>query len=505
MLHKPYTYLLAFLILLPLATAAQETGKITGKVVDAKTGEGLPGANVTIKGSYYGATSDIDGNVRIDKVNRGTYILEVSLLGYKLVQFTNFKVEPGGTATFRAKMEETVLSIDQDIVVVGQKPLFDIEETASKRSIDQADLTAAAVQDVQSIVSMQAGVVYADNEIHIRGGRTHENAYLLDGISVQDPLAGTGFGLQLSPGSIQEMEVITGGYNAEYGQATSGIVNITTREGAERYSGALSYKTDHYGLNKDSRSNWNTDIFDMNLSGPEPITTYLLPALGLQIPGRMSFFGTFYGNLSDGYLRWVQTVGSNNQPDAWIVMAPQHMYSTTFGGSRWAPRRGNNYSWLGKLTYKPTPTAKIAYAYNESVVIDQNTQAIQTTLEHDEPNPGYQYLFQYIPDSANTFTQINTQHSLTWTQTLSKQTFFEVRLSRYQAHVRGDANGKGFDSYLEPQDIVTYPIRYYNLGKDTVGVIQGDGFYDLGSPESWRDHMITEYTAKFDLTNFFTE
>ena len=492
-------------LLLPLIAAAQDQGRITGKVVDAKTGEGLPGANVTVKGTYYGATSDIDGNVRIEKVNGGTYTLEVSLLGYKLIQFTNFKVEAGSSATFRAKMEETVLTLDQDIVVVGQKPLFDIEETASNRKIEQADIQAAAVQNVQSIVSLQAGVVYADNEIHIRGGRTHENAYLLDGISVQDPLAGTGFGLQLSPASIQEVEVITGGYNAEYGQATSGIVNITTREGADRYSGAVSYTTDHYGLNKESRSNWNTDIFDLNLSGPEPLTTFLLPALGVQIPGQLTFFGTLYTNLSDGYLRWVQTVGADNRPNDYLAIAPDHLYSSTFGGTRWAPRRSNNYSLLAKLTYKPVITSKISYAYNESVVIDQNTQAIQTTLEHDEPNPGYQYLFQYIPDSANTFTQVNTQHAASWTQTLSTQTFFEVRLSRYSAHVRGDANGKRFDAYLEPQDIVTYPVRYYNMDKDTVGVIQGDGFYDLGSPTSWRDHSITEYTAKFDLTNFFTE
>ena len=48
------------------------------------------------------------------------------------------------------------------------------------------------------------------------------------------------------------------------------------------------------------------------------------------------------------------------------------------------------------------------------------------------------------------------------------------------------------------------PITYYNLGHDTVGVVPGDGFYDLGSPTSWRDHFLTEYTIKGDLTNFFT-
>ncbi|HTR99252.1 MAG TPA: TonB-dependent receptor, partial [Bacteroidota bacterium] len=125
--------------------------------------------------------------------------------------------------------------------------------------------------------------------------------------------------------------------------------------------------------------------------------------------------------------------------------------------------------------------------------------------DHVEPNPGYQYQFQYIPDSANTFTQVNILHSVAWVQTLSKQTFFELRLSKYTAHVRGDANGKPFSAYIPPVDIVTYPIRYYNVGRDTVGVVPGDGFYDVGSPTVWTDHFMDEYTVKFDLTNFFTE
>ncbi|HMK37838.1 MAG TPA: carboxypeptidase regulatory-like domain-containing protein, partial [Bacteroidota bacterium] len=484
-----------------------DKGRIQGKVTDAKTGEGLPGANVTVKGTYYGGSSDFDGNVKIERVNPGVYVLEVSLLGYKTVQFTNVDVVAGGTATIRARMEETILAVGQEVVVVGEKPLFDIEETSSRRNVGQADIQAAAVQDVQGLVALQSGVVLADNEIHIRGGRASENAYLVDGISVQDPLAGTGFGLQLSPESIQEAEVITGGYNAEYGQATSGIVNITTREGADRYSGTFSYKTDHLG-NPAVRGNWNTDIANATLSGPEPITTALLPVLGIQIPGKMSFFATAYSNLTDGYTRWVESVGGDNRVSGYQVEAPGGLYSSIFpsgGGSAFSPRRSNNYAWMGKLTYRPTATAKIAYTYNESVVIDQNTQTVEATLEHVEPNPGYQYLFQYIPDSANTFTQVSIQNSLSWTQTLSKQMFFEVKLSLYTAHVRGDANGKPFSQYIEPQDIVKYPVRYYNQNTDTIGVVPGDGFYDLGSPTVWTDHFINEYTVKFDLTNFFTE
>ena len=90
------------------------------------------------------------------------------------------------------------------------------------------------------MVSQQAGVVKTKQHIHIRGGRTYENAFLLDGVRVQDPISGTGFGLQLSAISIEEVEVITGGFNAEYGQATSGIVNVKTSEGGDKYSGYIS-------------------------------------------------------------------------------------------------------------------------------------------------------------------------------------------------------------------------------------------------------------------------
>ncbi len=504
-----YIFLLVTLQGTFLSGQTPDRGRIEGKVTDAKTGEGLPGANAIVKGTYYGGTSDIEGDVKIDKVNPGLYTLEISLLGYKVVQFTSVKVEAGKTATFAAKLEETVLSIGQDIVIVGERPLFDIEETASRRSIGQQDIEAAALKSVQSIVALQSGVVQADNEIHIRGGRSNENAYLVDGVSVQDPLAGNGFGLQISPAAIEEVEVLTGGYNAEYGQATSGIVNITTREGAEKYSGGVSYKTDHYGLNDNSRANWYTDIYDVNLSGPEPLTRYVLPMLGIQIPGQMSFFGTVFANLTDGYTRWTEVIGSNNKPSGYQSQTSHAMYSSIypsfFGSYSTSPRRSNNYSWLAKWTYRPVGTVKIGYSYNESLVVDQNTQTVQATLERVEPNPGYQYLFQYIPDSAATFTQRNIQHSLSLTHTLSNSLFYEVRLSKYTAHVRGDANGKSFDQYFAPADIVTFPIRYYNQNTDTVGVVAGDGFYDIGAPTSWRDHFIEEYTLKFDLTNFFSE
>ncbi len=493
--------LLIFLLPKGWAQPISSKGKIAAKVVDAKNGEGLPGVNITIKGTYYGGVTDPNGNVLIQGINPGTYTVEVTLLGYKAVQLTAFKVIAGDTARLNVKLEETVLSLGQEVVIIGDKPLFNLEETQSSRSISGEEIKVAAVRSVQDVVALQTGVVQSDNEIHIRGGRTYENAYLVDGVSVQDVLGGTGFGLQLSPSSIKEAEVITGGYNAEYGQATSGVVNITTKEGAKDFSGSIAYKRDHFGFNASSRTNQNTDILEMSLSGP---------LLGNREAGKeapVSFFGTYYVNFTDGYTRWVELL-RNGRPVGYRAIVPTQLHSSLLDSDAvfpLAPRRSNNWSLFSKLTWRPISTMKLSYSYSSSITIDQNTQTVQATLERVEPNPGYQYEFQNIPDSANTFSQRNIQHSVSLTHTLSPKTFYEVRLSRYTAHVRGDANGKYFDQYHEPKDIITLPIEYYNITHDTIGVIPGDGFFDIGNPPRWRDHFISEVTVKGDLTNNFTE
>ena len=506
-MKKVFTYwCLVFIASVGLsASAFSQTGILKGSIIDKITKDGLPSVNIVVKGTYYGAATDYDGNYIISKVNPGTYVVEVKLIGYKLVQYPAVNIKAGETTVLDIVMEETSLSLGQEVVVVGEKPMFNIEETSSKRSVKSEDMSVAAVQNVQDVVAMQVGVVKSDDQIHIRGGRSYETAYIIDGISVQDPMGSTGFGVQLPPGSIQEAEVITGGYGAEYGQATSGVVNLTTKDGGDKYTGSLGHKQDHFGFNDDSRSNFNTDIYDFALSGPEPLTTYLLPALGVELPGKISFFANANVNLTDGYTRWVETIDNDGLPTGWEVKAPGGLKSSLVDESSLMPRRSNNWSGFGKLTWKITPTMKLAYAGTYSLSVNQNSQSIQTTLEYVEPQPGYQYLFQNIPDSANTFAQVNIQQSLTFTHTLNTKTFYELRLSHYTAHLRADANGKSWQDYTEPKDIVTFPLIYRNLKSDTVLVIPGDGFYDVGSPSTWRDQYVNEYTVKLDVTSNFNE
>jgi outer membrane receptor protein involved in Fe transport len=485
--------LLAFLILLCSGVLfAQSTGNLTGNIKDAANGEALIGVNIILKGTYHGAATDINGHFRINNIAEGSYTVEVSLIGYKSVQYTGFKISAGKTAQLDLTMEETVLTLEQDVIVVGEKPLLNVEETQSKKTIGKDEIELAPVENVVDVVSQQAGVVKSDNAIHIRGGRSYENAFLLDGVSVQDPLAGTGFGLQLSANAIEEIEVITGGYNAEYGQATSGVVNVRTREGGDNFSGFLSYKRDNLG-NKSSSHVFNMDILEANLSGPEPVTSYLLPSLGLNIPGQFTFFTSFYGGISDGITQ------------GYYKPTADQLNSSTWGGTRFAPRAENSWFWLGKLMYKPSPTLKFTYSYNQSVNINQNSQSLQSNLEYVEPSPGYQYEFQNILDQANTFTHNNVYNTINMTHTLSSATYYEMKVNYFYTNLRADANGRDWNSYTEPKDITSFPIQYYNIGSDTVGVIPGDGFWDYGNPNTWRDHFVQELSFRGDLTSFFDE
>lgn len=472
---------------------AQQTGSIAGNVTDAATGEELPGVNVILKGTYHGAATDIYGKFKISNISVGSYNVDVSLIGYKTFKFTGIKIEPNKTTQLDVKLEETVLTLEQDVVVIGDKPLMDIEETQSKRSISKEEIDKLIVENVQNIVSQQSGVIVNNaNEVHIRGGRTYENAFLLDGVSVQDPIAGTGFGLQLSASSIEEVEVITGGFNAEFGQATSGIVNVKTKEGSDRYSGAITYKRDNFG-NTESYNVFNTDVIEANLSGPEPITSFILPVIGLDIPGDLTFFVNFYSGLSDGITQ------------GYYKPTAEQLHSTTFGGTRYAPRAENSWFWLGKLSYLYSPTLKFNYSFNQSVSINQNSQSLQSNLEYVEPSPGYQYTFQNILDNANTFTHNNIYHNFGVTHTLNSRTYYEAKVNYFFTNLRGDANGLYYDLYNEAKDFVNFPIQYYNEERDTVGVIPGDGFWDVGNPNTWHDHYLEEFSIRGDITSFFDE
>lgn len=478
-----------------------QNGTISGVVQDSSHNP-LPDVNIKIKGSYIGSATDIDGKYRLENVPEGEYTIAVSSIGYKTVEYTGIKVKPNENTELIITLSTTSFTVGEEILVVGERPLLDIEQTESKHVINSKDIESKIVENVVDVVTLQPGVIKQDNALFIRGGRSDDNSFLLDGVSVQDPLAGTGFGLQLSAQSLEEVEVITGGYNAEYGQATSGVVNVKTKDGAyDKYAINLSYKRDNLGFNKNIRSSFNTEIFEANFGGPEPVTKYIFKnLLGIKLPGKLTFFGNFFMNVSDGFTS-VAGISDDNFPG----YKAKQLYSSIFKGTKFAPKQNNNWYWLAKGTWKLRDNMKLTYSWNQSVAINQNSQSLQTNLEYVEPDPGYQYIFQEILDNANTYTHLNIFNSIGWEHAIGTKTFYEIKLTKFFTQLRVDANGLNWDEYKEPQDIIKPPFVYYPTGdtNNPYGIIPGDGFFDVGNSFTWHDHYVNEYRFKFDLSHTF--
>lgn len=472
-------------------------GKIVGIVSDkTDADEVLIGVNISLIGTYKGASTDADGYFVITNVAPGQYTLEASFIGYKVVRKTGVTVGEDETVTVNFELEPTTLALGQEIEVIGKRELMNIEETSTSRSLTSEDIQGRVVDDIGDLVTQQVSVVKQDDAIHIRGGRAYEVQYLVDGISVQDPLSGTGFGLNVSANAINEVEVITGGFSAEYGQATSGVVKVKTKSGGDKMEGYFSYKSDHMGLFKDQDFSFNGDQYEFSLGGPEPLSNNVFPFIGLNLPGNLYFFTNVYSSLSDDYTR-------ANAPELYSSIAPRLNFfgDNLLNPTSLAPRQNNNWSFLFKLTWKLNPTNTFTWSYNRSLSINQNTQTLQTNLEYVEPSPGFPYEFSRNLANFNTYSHDNEKVSLNWQHTLNKTTYSELSLSRFFTHLRSDWQGVLWDQYAPPFDAARLPVEYFYPDDQTIRVIPGDGLYDYGNAFVWHDHHVDNYAIKGSIVS----
>ena len=216
-------------ILLFVATStmsAQTGGKISGKVIDAETGEPLIGCNITIIGTTMGAITDVEGTFFILNVLPGKYDVQSSLLGYQKVVQRDVIVNSGKTTTADFSLRATTLQ--QGVVeIVATRPDVEPEKTSTSVVIRTDDVKQlAGMRNVTDVIGLAADVT----DGHFRGGRDGEELYTLQGMGIVNPFdASTAFVPILS--AVEEVEVITSGFGAQYGNAQSGVVNITMKEG----------------------------------------------------------------------------------------------------------------------------------------------------------------------------------------------------------------------------------------------------------------------------------
>jgi hypothetical protein len=180
-------YVITFLILLfgfNGITFAQSTGSLVGTVLEEGTNEPLTGVNILIRGTSFGAASDFDGNFAIRNIRPGEYDIEVTYIGFERLLFTAIRITAGETSRLDIKLKEQILSIGEDVVVIGERPIFDIEQSSTTSRISRDQIQAASLRRVDDVVGQQAGVIRDPTGVYIRGGRAYETGFVVDGVSI---------------------------------------------------------------------------------------------------------------------------------------------------------------------------------------------------------------------------------------------------------------------------------------------------------------------------------
>lgn len=237
------------------ALGAQAGGAVGGRVLDAVSGLPLEGALVTVDGGPRGAVTDAVGSYRIREIRSGWHRVQAAQVGYQTVVRDSVLVQAGTSVTLDFALRPQAVGLPPVTVEARPDVVLDPLATATTQRISGEELRRLPVSSVDEGIALSAGTVGES----YRGGRLGEQAFILDGLGVKNQLdASTGpLGVRLPPDMLEEAALVTNGFSARYGQAISGLVNLVTRDGGDRWRGRAAYETDRplpdgwdYGLDR---------------------------------------------------------------------------------------------------------------------------------------------------------------------------------------------------------------------------------------------------------------
>ncbi|MCE5272768.1 TonB-dependent receptor [bacterium] len=250
----PSLALIFLLTLLPLGLLAQSSGKIDGTVTDKESGQPLAGCQVRVEGTTLGNITNAKGYFFILNVPPGEHSLGFGYTGYTSARVEGVRVQAGQTITQDASLQQAVIELEALVVEASPEPLVPRDNVQSKQRLDSDFSESMPVERIEDALALKAGVVQNEaGRFSIRGSRLGSEAVYIDGILVRsfseqpyasDRLSTDNTPLVVGRNSVEEVNVITGGFNAEYGQAESGVINIVSREGGTTYTGAVQLISD---------------------------------------------------------------------------------------------------------------------------------------------------------------------------------------------------------------------------------------------------------------------
>jgi outer membrane receptor protein involved in Fe transport len=461
-------FCIAALVCSTATAIAGTTGKIAGKVTDAKTGEPLIGINIGIVGTTRGASTNVEGEYFILNIPPGSYSLRASAVGFASTTVNDVVVQVDQTTRISFALQGETVEMT-DVLVTATRPIVQRDLTSTTASVSGDQIASLPLEDVASVVNLQAGVV----DGHFRGGRSNEVKYMIDGVSVNDVFSG-GSTMEAEVNSIAEVQVLSGTFNAEYGEALSGVVNQVTKIAGDTYAGEFSGYTGGYMSNRtelfalkapkkflgflpDLYSKVNN--FQGSLSGPVPGTDGFLKFFA---SGRyLNDGGTIYGvrrfNPSDS------SNFSDTDPANWYIGA-------TGDGAEVSMNSSKRFSFQGKLQAKVGSGKGIVF---------------QTIYQQNDYRT-YDHQFRLNPDGDYLQYQRSLLLNGSYTHVFSAASFLDVTISGF----RSDYREYVYENPLDPRYVD--PRRLQDVGANS---------FLTGGTQNWHfSHTTTSITERLDFT-----
>ncbi len=413
---------LSLLLILSAGAAFAQTGTITGKVTDDA---GIPQqyANVTVLGASSGGQTNAQGVFTIIKVPVGVYTVRVSMVGFAKQERPAVRIDANKTTSLDFKLTEKAIQLKTFDVTGNLKIAIRKKDSSTRQIVTSEDLHSLPVDSYRDAIGLKAGVISQNGELHFRGGRADEVLTVVNGIASRNPLRAEGVELGLL--AVSSSEQVLGGLDAQYGNALSGVINLTTREGGDKFAGEARYFTDRYGEHDKEFNNF--ERLSVGIGGP-----FLF--------SRTNYYVSYEGTYTDTYLR----------------NTSQHNEHRFLDFIRTGLRQANGSNLSSKLTYKVTPNEKLNLEFIQNNSVDGKYQNrwnrkgfVQVIQDSTAPSDGtitrrygrwsyYPVDSSYIPmNTADHLPVIDASYqqvALTWKHVLGSQNgqIYNVRASRQQ-------------------------------------------------------------------------
>lgn len=416
-LLAPVLSLIMVVLLSVPAFAQLATAKVEGTARDKDTGAPLAGVQVIVEGTQLGNVTNADGYYFILNVPPGPRSIAFSYTGYQKTTIANQLLLAGQTSTVDCNLSSTVVELAGITVEGESEVLVPRDQTSTKRRLTADKLTEAPVSTMEDLLVLEAGVQVGggggkERELRIRGGRLGEDAVVVDGVTVRNYTAnpwrvGTYWvytqedaanaedttPLEFSTNAVEEVDIITGGFQAEYGNAQSGIVNVVTKEGGTQFKGNVKWTTDQ--INPET-ADYGFNALTASVGGPVP----LIPNVYFQGSGELQGYEDTYPTHADEGFRGINqefvdrlNFAVRNDPvlgaeDWWETQGYAEarpaftLDEMQVGREKWVERMGEDFFakhyWLQKGLFQPDHEARLPDNWRDRTLVNGKLTASPT-------------------------------------------------------------------------------------------------------------------------------